>query len=322
MPSADGFQVIETLAATSCPPDLIIISGYDDRIIRAAVRSAEAVGLRVIGALEKPCTIPALLALIERCSARRETRPRDPSTLIRALASEGRLAEKVRTAFQSKRRLTDCEIVGYEALLRLTVDGEAINPEKVFGDGLDLDGQIEVTRLVLDDAMRFASILVATGRPAPVAVNCTPAIMCAPRFPDIVAEALERWNLPPLALQLELTEHESLHSFDRVAAAASRMALRDFRIVVDDFGRGTTSFERLLDLPLAELKVDKATFWQCVNGLLPFGMLEGVTQYCARRQIQSTIEGIETQDHYSFATSVGALQGQGYFWDRPAIANW
>lgn len=100
------------------------------------------------------------------------------------------------------------------------------------------------------------------------------------------------------------------------------MALRDLRIVVDDFGRGTTSFERLLDLPLTELKVDKATFWQCMDGSLPFGMLEGVTHYCAQRQIISTIEGIESLDHYSFANGVGAQHGQGYFWDRPVMAPW
>lgn len=320
LPNADGFQVIETLAETHRPPALIIASGYDSRIIRAAVRSAEAAGLAVLGALEKPYSIAALIRLIDRFTAQRRPCPRDETALVRDLAASGRLLEHVRTAFQSKRRLSDEGVAGYEALLRLSCHGQAVNPERVFDGAISLAAQVEVTGVVLDDAMRFASILRATDRVAPVSVNCNASILCAPGFPDLVSATLERWQLPPSSLVMEITEQESALSFDHLAAAASRMALRGFRISVDDFGRGATSLERLIDLPLTELKVDKAIFWSCVDGRLPLTLLEQITRYCADRVITSTVEGIESTDHLRHARAVGADQGQGYLWDKPVLA--
>ena len=65
MPRLDGFQVIQNLADAGRAPHLIIASGHEQRIIRAAVRSAEEAGLHVLGALEKPYSIASLLALVE-----------------------------------------------------------------------------------------------------------------------------------------------------------------------------------------------------------------------------------------------------------------
>jgi|GEM_PF-1600051 len=66
MPNGDGFQVIRRLAQEKHQPHLIVASGHEERIIRAAVRCARDAGLSVLGALEKPYSIRSLMALIDR----------------------------------------------------------------------------------------------------------------------------------------------------------------------------------------------------------------------------------------------------------------
>ncbi len=319
MPGTDGFQIIDALAAIDYPPAVVVASGQDQRIIRAAVQSAVAAGLPVLGSLEKPFPPEALLALIGNRQRPLLAKAIDPVAAVRILAASGRLMGNLRTAFQSKRRLADSAIIGYEALLRLTIGNVPINPEIVFSSALDSATRLMATGVILNDALRFASQLSDAGRPVPVAVNCTPNILCDPAFHAMVEAALATWKLPPRTLLIEITEHETATSFAELAAAASRLAMRDCGIGVDDFGRGAASFERMTELPLIELKIDKAVFWQCVDGEVPMAMLEQIIQYCRQRNILSVIEGIETQTHLDRAIAAGAQGGQGYFWDRPAL---
>ncbi|GAB5350151.1 EAL domain-containing protein [Alteriqipengyuania sp. 357] len=317
LPDMDGFQVIRRLAEADHQPHLIVASGQEHRIIQIAVRYARDVGLPVLGSLEKPYSIRSLLALVDAFATPKRTVASSPDTPIGRLDG---IEHETRTVFQSKRRLSDRTITGYEALLRVALNGEPISPETMFGEGVEQETQLALTRAVLDDALQFGSQLRRVGTPARMSINCPPAILCSSGFPEMVFDALDRWRMPAASLMIEITEQPTGHSFDAVATAACRLAMRGCGISIDDFGRGTTSLERLFDLPLHELKIDKEIFWKCFEGREPPGLLKEVIRYCEERGIASTIEGIETIEHFDYAASLGAQQGQGYFWERPCEA--
>ena len=318
MPGVDGFQVIRRLAGETHQPHLIVASGHEQRIIRAAVRCARDAGLNVLGSLGKPYSIKSLLALVDAAAQPAPKPAAGQAISIGKLVQGGAPRRHMQTAYQSKRLLTDGSIGGYEALLRVAVDGILISPEAMFEAPVGLETQLALTRAVLDDALQFGSALRSAGTPSTISVNCTPAILCTPELPDLVLAALDRWQMPAGSLMIEITEHAAEHSFDVVAAAACRLAMRGCGISIDDFGRGTTSLERLFDLPLTELKIDKEIFWKCFDGREPSGLLKEVVHYCEERDIASTIEGIETPEHLNYAFSLGARYGQGYLWDRPS----
>jgi EAL domain-containing protein (putative c-di-GMP-specific phosphodiesterase class I) len=144
-------------------------------------------------------------------------------------------------------------------------------------------------------------------------------MVCSDRFQGIVAKALARWSLPPTSLTIELTEHSSDASFADLAAAASRLAMLGIGVAIDDFGRGTTSYEKLMELPLSELKIDKEIFWNVVSGSLSAALIEEVIRFGHANGIESTIEGIETAAQLAIAHGMGADHGQGYFWDKPQL---
>ena len=60
MPEVDGIQLLAFLADRHCTCPLLIVSGFDQRVISTAMRLAEARGLNVAGAIPKPISIPAL----------------------------------------------------------------------------------------------------------------------------------------------------------------------------------------------------------------------------------------------------------------------
>ena len=60
MPGMDGVELLRFLAAESFDGPVLIISGFDRRVLESAFRLGEALGLRMVGPLEKPVRLEAL----------------------------------------------------------------------------------------------------------------------------------------------------------------------------------------------------------------------------------------------------------------------
>jgi DNA-binding response OmpR family regulator len=60
MPGMDGVELLRFLAAESFDGPVLIISGFDRRVLESAFRLGEALGLRMVGLLEKPVRLEAL----------------------------------------------------------------------------------------------------------------------------------------------------------------------------------------------------------------------------------------------------------------------
>ena len=64
MPGMDGVELLRFLSAESFEGPVLIISGFDRRVLESAFRLGEALGLRMVGPLEKPVRLEALEAVL------------------------------------------------------------------------------------------------------------------------------------------------------------------------------------------------------------------------------------------------------------------
>lgn len=64
MPGKDGVEQLRFLAEQGCRSPVMLISGFDRRIIETAVRLGEALGLNMAGPVAKPVRLEALEALL------------------------------------------------------------------------------------------------------------------------------------------------------------------------------------------------------------------------------------------------------------------
>ena len=60
MPGSDGVELLRFLSAEAFAGPVLIISGFDRRILESAFRLGEALGLHMVGPLEKPTRLDAL----------------------------------------------------------------------------------------------------------------------------------------------------------------------------------------------------------------------------------------------------------------------
>ena len=63
MPGMDGVELLRFLADHSFGGAVLIISGFDRRVLESAFRLGEALGLKMVGPLEKPARLDALEAI-------------------------------------------------------------------------------------------------------------------------------------------------------------------------------------------------------------------------------------------------------------------
>ena len=66
MPGMDGVELLRFLADQGFGGPVLIISGFDRRVLESAFRLGEALGLKMVGPLEKPARLDTLEALLKQ----------------------------------------------------------------------------------------------------------------------------------------------------------------------------------------------------------------------------------------------------------------
>lgn len=66
MPGMDGVELLRFLADEDYEEPVLIISGFDRRILDSAFRLGEALGLQMVGPLEKPARLEELEEILNR----------------------------------------------------------------------------------------------------------------------------------------------------------------------------------------------------------------------------------------------------------------
>lgn len=64
LPDTDGIELLRFLGTTKCRAQILIISGFDSRVLETAGRLGSALGLRIAGTLTKPIRIADLRTAI------------------------------------------------------------------------------------------------------------------------------------------------------------------------------------------------------------------------------------------------------------------
>ena len=69
MPGMDGVELTRFLADQAYRGPVLIVSGFDRRVLESAFRLGEALGLNMVGPLEKPVRLEALEELLGKLKA-------------------------------------------------------------------------------------------------------------------------------------------------------------------------------------------------------------------------------------------------------------
>jgi diguanylate cyclase (GGDEF)-like protein/PAS domain S-box-containing protein len=225
-------------------------------------------------------------------------------------------------AYQPVVNLDPFEVVGLEALLRWQHPTLGEVPPLDFIPLAEESGLIvQIGRWVLLEACFYASRLRALlGRDLEIAVNVSARQLQHPEFLEHVESALERADLPPHLLTLELTESVLVASGERAEQQLTMLKDRGVKLALDDFGTGYASLAYLQRLPVDIVKIDRSFTAKIDSGAADLALLEGIVGLGKALGLQLVAEGIERVAQQGIVQELGCHGAQGFHFGRPAPA--
>lgn len=224
------------------------------------------------------------------------------------------LGRAVRTVFQPVVRLSDREVLGYEALSRGTAGGRLERPDLLFDAARSAGRVRELDELCRERALSAALAAGMTGD-LMVFVNGEPDaldVRSLRRPGGALARAQQQ-----LRVVIEVTERALTAQPAELLAVVRRVRELGWAIALDDVGADPRSLALMPFLAPDIIKLDL----RLVQEQPSLAVAEIVAAVAAESERSGALvlaEGIETEEHALLAASMGATLGQGWLFGRPA----
>ncbi|MDQ3079797.1 MAG: EAL domain-containing protein [Pseudomonadota bacterium] len=151
-----------------------------------------------------------------------------------------------------------------------------------------------------------------------VAVNISAVQLSGPGLAQTVLGALASSGLEAARLELEVTE--SVFLGDDIATLASLERLRGLGVgmVLDDFGKGYSSFGYLSRARFSKIKIDQSFVRAAAQGEREsLAIVDAILALARGLGVATTAEGVETAAQADAMRKLGCDQLQGFYFGRP-----
>jgi diguanylate cyclase (GGDEF)-like protein len=241
---------------------------------------------------------------------------RDAVQDVKLALKEGR----VDAHYQPILRLDTYEIVGFEALCRMTGANGQILPAAFFQEAFD-DPQIglDTTERMLDIVAQDIRSWLDECLPVQhVGVNFTFADFYMGNAVSRVDRLFGARRVPVEHLVVEVTEQAYIGQRDEVVARGiADLRGCGIRVALDDFGTGFAALTHLMNIPVDIIKIDQSFTRRLAPSHPSMAIVSGIIRIAHELGIKVVTEGIETFEQIGFLREMGCALGQGYAFSKP-----
>jgi EAL domain-containing protein (putative c-di-GMP-specific phosphodiesterase class I)/CheY-like chemotaxis protein len=308
----DGVEQMRFLAQQHYAGMLVLISGYDSRVLSTAHTLAQTLGLKIVSVLEKPLEVTVLEQMFDRFLSAGQIfslqRLRD------AIANDELVLDFQPLVSRSPRTMRKLE-----ALVRWEhPNGGRIPPSDFLpvaeADTATMDA---LTHWVMGAVVAAYRVLKELGISVPISVNVSPQNLHDLTLPDRFEECLRDGGMPLRNLCLEITESAAFQNPARSMDILSRMRLKGMQLSIDDFGTGYSSLTMLRQMPFTEIKIDRSLITNATTSRDSQVTAKCIIDLAASMGMSCVAKGIETEEAAVLLEKLGACDLQGFLIARP-----
>jgi EAL domain-containing protein (putative c-di-GMP-specific phosphodiesterase class I)/CheY-like chemotaxis protein len=319
MPGRDGVETMRLFAERRVKSPLVIVSGADLKVLKAAQALGKSRGLAIAGVLQKPFGIAELEAAL--ASVATLAQPRSKRPLPKVSAEELQTAierDQLLLHYQPQLNLHSGQLHGTEALVRWQHPDRGLLMPDAFISLAESSGLIApLTDWVVKEAIRQGAAWQRAGLDIGASVNLSAQTLRELDLPDRITEIAISAGLAPDRVTLEITESKLADDLESLLDITTRLRLKGFLLAIDDFGTGFSSLTQLRRLPFTELKLDRTFVSGATSDADARSLLESSVQLAKRLRLKTVAEGIETEEEWNLLVWMGVDYGQGYYMARP-----
>ncbi len=212
------------------------------------------------------------------------------------------------------------EVVAVETLLRWRHPTEGLVGPREFLDVAEAsDLMLPIGRRALLESSRMAATWASKlGGTSPlVHVNISGRQLESGNLRADVDDALQRYDLDPSRLVLELTETHMPMLVDSMRKDFLRMREMGIKMAIDDLGTGFSSLTRITELPVDFLKIDISFVAGMQHDAACAAVVRGILAIGQSLNLGVIAEGVETAEQADMLMEYGCDTAQGYLFSRP-----
>lgn len=225
--------------------------------------------------------------------------------------------------FQPQCYASNGRLRGVEALIRWKDEqGDMISPS-VFIPIAEKNGAIvPIGNWVIEKSVEiYAKWRDKYEYPLILSLNIS-AVQCKQNdFIENVLHILEKYNVLPEKVELEITETILVDDFEETKERLNDLRKTGIRISLDDFGTGFSSLSYLKGLPIDTLKIDKSFVDTLLTDANTKIIMESIIYMVKRLGYETVAEGVETEEQFAYLRELSCDIIQGYYTGRPMPAE-
>ena len=227
---------------------------------------------------------------------------------------------EIRPWFQPQVSTDTGQLTGFEALARWEHPEKGQIAPAAFLPAIAEAGLFErLGEVILYHALTALKAWDKAGLKVPnVAVNVSPEELRNPRMFEKIRWELDRFDLGPDRLVIEVLENVVAQSEDdtttRNIAALSRLGCG---IDLDDFGTGHASISNIRRFDVTRIKIDRSFISQVDTDRDQQNMVSAILTMAERLGLDTLGEGVETHGEHAMLAQLGCGHVQGYSIARP-----
>ncbi|MFQ6334239.1 putative bifunctional diguanylate cyclase/phosphodiesterase [Methylophilus sp. 3sh_L] len=178
---------------------------------------------------------------------------------------------------------------------------------------------VEIGQWVLDQACAQISLWQRSQktRELSLSVNISARQFRQANFTNMVKACLQRHQINPNALRLELTESLLLENVDDAVRIMTELSQLGIQFSLDDFGTGYSSLQYLKKLPLYQLKIDRSFVSDIVTDSHDRTIVRTIIAMAQSMYLGVIAEGVETPEQLELLFNNGCRRYQGYLFGKP-----
>jgi EAL domain-containing protein (putative c-di-GMP-specific phosphodiesterase class I) len=311
----DGVEQLRLLAARQYSGALVLMSGFDARVLASARAVGQSLGLKVESVLEKPLHVADVEKVFERLQS--AAQPLSAERLREAIAND-----ELSLDFQPVVTRNPRALKKLEALVRWNHPVAGRIPPGAFvpvaeGDRATIDA---LTDWIVSAAVKAYQVLAEFGISVPLAVNISTQNLHDLTLPDRLERCLRAGGMPARHLCLEITESAAFEDVARTMDILSRLRLKGMALSIDDFGTGYSSLKMLRQMPFSEIKIDRSFVTDVTTSRDSRAIVKSIIDLAANMEMGCVAEGVETEATAALLEQLGVPTLQGYLIARPMPA--
>lgn len=225
--------------------------------------------------------------------------------------------------FQPQINFASERVQGVEALLRWNHSTRgAIAPLEFIPLAEESGYIVQIGEWVLRTALHQLKVWMTQGiPPIRMAINISAVQFHHGDFAELVEDALNDFGVDPELIELELTESVVMQNIEDVLVTLNRIKALGVRLAIDDFGTGFSSLSYLRRFPIDCLKIDQSFVRDIENTPANESITRSIIALAQNLSLTVVAEGIEKVGEMNILTKLGCEEGQGYFFDKPLLAD-